>query len=213
MGEYKYIQTYTRYGNAENFQQILRNFRHLLLQTGLSQVEIDSRLSGITWSVDDFRSDSAESIPLIHNMLLDLGHSKLNVCASIIIWMDKIGSYYLNEPWIELLIMVKPEDQSYTKDAYQLEKVLFKIMSLICETFQETGVYVTNKMQDGEAFIGLLGNGEEKLWAFDCAIIPLPYSPLYGNVPQDFSSYTVPHGIGYVRKYQERREFMSPKSV
>ncbi|MEH7309076.1 hypothetical protein [Neobacillus drentensis] len=203
MGEYKYIQTYTRYSNAENFQQILRNFRHLLLQTGFSQDEVDRWLSGIIWSVDDFRLDSEESIPLSHNMLLELDHSKLNVFASIIIWTDKIGSYSLKEPWIELLIMVKLEDQPYTKDVSKWEKVLFKIMSLFFETFQETGVYLTNKMQDGEAFIGLVGNREEKLWAFDCAIIPLPYYPLYENVPEDFRSYTVPHGIGYVRKNQE----------
>ncbi|MCC3649378.1 hypothetical protein JGK52_22285 [Cytobacillus oceanisediminis] len=200
MGEYKYIQTYTRYSNTENFQQILGNFRHLLLKIGLSLDEIDNWLSNITWSLDDSRIGSVESILPKQNKLLELDHSKLNVRASIIIWTDNIGSYLLEEPWVELLVMVKLKDQSYTNDFSNLEKVLVKIMSLFNETFQETGVYITNEMQDGEAFIGLLGNGDEKLWAFDCAIIPLHYYPLYENVPKDFRSYTVPHGKGYVRK-------------
>ena len=95
---------------------------------------------------------------------------------------------------------MKPEAQTSREYDLELEKVSLNIMSMSGEIFQETGVYATNAMQDGEAFIGLVGNQEEKLWEFECAIIPSHHQLHYQNVPEDFRKCTVQHSICYIRE-------------
>lgn len=189
-----------RLSNEEKFHQILYNFRRFLLQLGLSTDEVKRWESTITWTVNDFGLITIQSIPFSDEILLELNHMKFKVFPSIIVWTDHIDSYVLEEPWVELLIMVKPEVQTSFDFNSECEKVFFNIMSMFSKIFQETGVYVTNEMQDGEAFLGLVSRKEEKFWEFDYAIIPSHHNRLYQNIPLDFRKYTVSNGIGYARK-------------
>jgi hypothetical protein len=197
--KYKQIQTYTRFVNEENFQQIFNKYRRLCIQLGLSTDEIKRWESGITWSVDEFGLVKFPSIPFSHEMNLELDNISLDVSISIIIWKDYIDLSLFDEPWVELLLMVKLIEPTTSEFDGKCEKVFFKIMSMFSEVFQETGVFVTNEMQDGEAFLGFVSNREEKYWEFDCAIIPSHHHQLYKNVPEDVNKYTVPHGIGFKR--------------
>ena len=130
-------------------------------------------------------------------MMLEIGQCRLNVFASIVIWTNQLISY-VKEPWIELVIIVKPENQTGTNLDSKMDKVFLKILTMFSKIFQETGVYVTNEMQDGEAFIGIVGGLEEKLWEFDYAIIPSHHLLHYQNVPEDFNSCTIPSGICFL---------------
>ena len=199
MAKYEQIQTYARYINEENFQRVLQNYRQLLLQIGLSNYDVENWISGILRSVDDFGIDSIETNIISHNMVLEMNQCKLNVCVSILIWTNETISY-LKESWVEILLLIKPEEQINTAYESELENILWGIMSIFSEKFQETGVYATNEMNDGEAFIGLAANLKEKLWAFNRAIIPYHHHLFYQNMPDDFNRYSVSHGLGYIRK-------------
>jgi hypothetical protein len=199
LAKYEQIQTYARYINKENFQRVLQSYRQLLLQIGLSNYDVNKWISGITRSVDDFGINYIETNYISHNMILEMDLCRMNVCVSILIWTNETISY-LKEPWVEILLRIKPEEQINEEYESELENIIWEIMSIISGEFQETGVYGTNEMQDGEAFIGLAANLKEKLWAFNRAIIPHHHHLHYQNMPEDFKRYAVSHGLGYLRK-------------
>jgi hypothetical protein len=198
--KYKQVQTYTRFVDEENFQLILFKYRRICLQLGLSADEIKRWESGITWSINDSGIMSIQSIPFSDEMMLEIDHVRLNVTVSIIIWKDNIDLKVLDEPWVELLIMVKPEDRITSEYETECEEVLFKIMSMLSEVFQDTGVFITNEMQDGEAFLGFVTNREDMYWKFDYAIIPSHLNELYKNIPKEFIKNSRPHGTGYIKR-------------
>jgi hypothetical protein len=187
-------------GNEENFLHILNNFVRLLYQIGFSTDDVTSWESKISWTANDSEIISIQSIPSNHGILLEINQQKLMVFPSIIVWNDHIDSYVFEEPWVELLIRIKSEDQTGFDLDSECETLFFKIMSVISEAFQETGVYVTNEMQDGEAFLGFVNMEEEKYWEFDYAIIPYQYHELYKETAIGFNRYTLPNGIGYARR-------------
>jgi hypothetical protein len=198
--KYKQIQTYTRFVNEENFQHILYRYRRLCLQLGLSTDDLKRWESGITWSLDDSGLVTIQSIPFSHVMMLELDNLRLNVTVSIIIWKDIIDFKILDEPWIELLVMVKPDVPTTSEYEKEFEKVIIKIMSMFSEVFQETGVFITNEMQDGEAFLGFVTNREKMYWEFDYAVIPSHLNELYKNIPKEFIKYSGPHGTEYIKR-------------
>lgn len=131
--KYKQIQTYTRFVNEENFQHILYKYRRLCLQLGLSTDEIRSWESSLTWSVEETGLEKILLFPFSHEIVLEIDDIRFNVFISTIIWKGIIDIYLLEEPWVELLVMVKPIIATTSEFDAKCEKVFFKIMSMISE--------------------------------------------------------------------------------
>lgn len=199
MEKFDQIQTYVRYIDEENFQRVLQDYKKLLLHIGFSKCDVENWISGINRSVEEYGVDIIKTNILSKNLVLEMDQHKINVTVSILIWTNE-SNKYLNEPWIEILLLINQEENINTQYEKQYETIIWGIMEIFSVNFQETGVFATNEMNDGEAFIGFAANLKEKLWAFNRAIIPSHHHLLYQNTSGKVSSYSVSQGLGFRSK-------------
>jgi hypothetical protein len=96
----------------------------------LSIDDVERWISSISLSVNDSGIVSFESNYLSgHSMMLEMDLCRLNFCTSIVLWTDKINSFDLKELWVEIFIVMKPEDLTIREYDLELEKVFLNIMS------------------------------------------------------------------------------------
>lgn len=193
LGNFSHIQTYVRLKNSEGFQHIIDRFKQVMINSGISFDDINSWILGINPQDDDTLYASIEDIPLSHDMLVKVENNKYIVNTSIIIWTHKSI-----ETWLELLITVDGGDSTCKDKGF--DDFILKIMENLSEVFNETGIYLSNEMQDGEAFIGLVENKIEKLWEFNAAIIPMPHLSFYKQMPKDFKRYNTHEGSNFFKR-------------
>ncbi|MBO9128924.1 hypothetical protein [Bacillus sp. 165] len=198
MAGYQQIQTYITNMDSNRFDRVLQTCKQILQKTTLLGADIEKWIGDITWSTDD------EGLFLINSPVcsptFDLGEEsgKIKAALSMFQW-KKVNCRNVPECWIELSFCLKSEltDEELCR-MYSAE--IEAVMLQLSQTFQETGVYLTNVLQDGEPFEGLIMNNNDKLWDFQSAFIPNALISQYQHIPVHFDTCVFSHGISIKKK-------------
>jgi len=184
MPEISNIQTYEKLiGN--DYKPTLTKFAKVLERIGVWNKEIKESFDSLKWKVEDngFVYFSNSDIGFYKTKF-----SKIKVRPLVMAWTPAIDKTFENN-WISCDLHIKTEtirDFKNGKYKGQTISIIEKLVNEMATEFDQTGIYFTDEIQDGEDFDGIRTTDRNKLWNFDYALIPKKLKELYGEKPMNY---------------------------
>ena len=201
MPEYHQIETYATIKN--DVRDNIATCKKFLQELGWLSSEIENWLNGFIWSVSDDGFVYANLSPKINIILL--GES-MDVQLMLLGWTSKIiESLPCSCLGFEILLETeKIDDLSRHPEIRYKEnfrKTVWDVMKKASKFYPEYGVFFTDEVQDGRTWESFFDKDSEKIWQFECAIIP-SQTKQHFNLPNDnFFSKETEKQLWLARKF------------
>lgn len=208
MPEYLSVEAYSHY-SEETLSPFLNNSRQLLEQLGYTGKDVEAWLTQIAWERDGSGFGSSLDPPVALEKVVVNGHALL--AKPIVFGRSQERLPQIQAAWVNLTLAFETQTSRQNLDAvssfsatyaqdhrYQpgVGKAVWLIMRQCAALFPHTLVYFTTEAQTGESWNALL-TGQEKIWAFEVALIPHALGARFLSIPDHFAHIHLPEGVGF----------------
>jgi hypothetical protein len=201
IGGYTQVQTFLTPASKEELEQALRNYQLLLSKIGYINPEVEQWLSVFAWNAFEGGYGDTFTWQPVTIMGEEFRLAPHIYGATI----DHVGS-----PWVAFELFFPtgdleiPLDKSPDPDEplYKrgVGRPLWEIICLVSSLFSESGVYLTDELDDRYPWYALLKGKRDGLWSFDLALIPTHLTGVFSSVPNSHQSADFEYGVGLARK-------------
>jgi hypothetical protein len=202
IGSYTQIQTFLSLANKKEFEQALEAYQQLLSQIGYDNPQLEEWLSNSTW-----------------NVIEGLGHGDVFSWQPVTVMgqqfrlapyisgatSDELGS--VPGRWVALNIAFPTSDLEVSRvppgePTYKpgVGRPLWQVMRIVSSLFSQSGVYLTDELDDSAPWYALLKGKRDTLWSFDLALIPMHLTEVFSSVPSSHQRASFGSGIGFARR-------------
>jgi len=191
MPAYHQLQTY-KILEADQ-KVVIEKYTQVLKNVGCWNGDIQKHFDNFSWKIED----NGFVYTGIQKEWQRFKINDVEFCAAphVLGWTPQ-GNPKLKSNYLELGLLFQSadlEEDFPSQIVYRkgLEEGFLKIMFEFAKLFPDSGIYLTDEVQDGEPWDGLLENDERKLWNFDMALISENFIKYYRIAPETHSENNV----------------------
>lgn len=195
MTGYILLQSFAKITINKDLSESFNMYRRFLDDIGYINEDIEQWISSFSWeSLIDFGFASMHTWNSI-----DVDGKMYNVAPSVVGFS---GNSDIDIPWIEFNLLFEPHAITYSPHDWKYRpdagRDIWKIMRLLFAIFKQSGVYLTDEVNDSQTWYAISGI-DGKLWSFDLAIVPKSFSAYFSNLPSDYERFDVNADIAFIR--------------
>ncbi|MFD1064124.1 hypothetical protein ACFQ1Q_12775 [Winogradskyella litorisediminis] len=179
------IQTYEKL-NGDEIKPSIQKFTKFLERIKVWNPDIEKKFESLEWKEED---NGFVYFPSTYFGFHKTDFSEIKVRPHLLAWTPAIDKTFKNN-WISYELLIETgtirnlKNGNYEEFTFEFIKKLTKEMAM---EFNQTGIYFTDEVQDGEDFDGIRTTDSNKLWSFDYALIPKKLKELYGEKPKHYN--------------------------
>jgi len=200
MAEYVQLQTYATY-DEDDFHEQLQSFREVLERLGCKDEQLITWLTQV--ALPESEEENFEGIYASPFVLTPAGAQPIECAGMAIALYTQLGAPSLEDPpsWVgfDLLFDVEtvrePEKKLYKAS---VSGTIWRIASVLAETFREVGVYLTDEWQENLSW-RVIVEGVGDPWLFDLALFPRELAARFEEVPAGFQGTAIEGAFGFAQ--------------